>query len=69
MHILNAVDIPKGSIVTQRHTIDYTQYTSYMVNNDQSYLYRMHDSLNVVGLKLSDFDLDSDTIKIVDFPE
>lgn len=65
MHILNAVDIPKGSVITQRHTIDYTQYTSYMVNNDQSYFYRMHDSLNVIGNKLSDFDLDQETIQII----
>lgn len=66
MHVLNAVDIPKGSVITQRHTIDYTQYTSYMVNNDHTYFYRMHDSLNVKRVALANYDLDSHTINIVE---
>ncbi len=65
MHILNSVDLPKGSVITERHTIDYTQYTSYMLNNDRKYYYRMHDSLNIVELKLEDYDLEANQIIII----
>lgn len=57
-HILNNVDIPKGSVVTQRNTIDYTQYTSYIQNNDLIYSYRLYDDLNTHSFNLNDFELD-----------
>lgn len=64
-HILNGVDIPKGSVKTPRATLDYTQYTSYMLNNELKYYYRMHDSLNTLEVNLKDYDLDiSELIKI-----
>lgn len=63
-HILNGVDIPRGSVITQRDTIDYTQYTSYMVNNDNTYFYRMHDSLHVFGVNLHDYNIDTSEIII-----
>lgn len=62
MHILNGVDIVKGSVVTQRATIDYTQYTSYMLNNDLTYYFRLHSSLNVEKYRLLDYDLDNDKV-------
>ncbi|CAM4245964.1 choloylglycine hydrolase family protein [Erysipelothrix inopinata] len=61
-HILNNVDIPKGSVVTQRKTIDYTQYTAYMISNTQTYYYRLYDSLNTEVVNLNDFDLDGNEI-------
>ncbi len=64
-HVLNSVDIPKGSVVTTRATIDYTQYSSYVNCNDRSYSYRLYDSLCVVTHHLSDFDLDADQIKVI----
>lgn len=63
MHILNGVDIVKGSVVTPRATIDYTQYTSYMLNNDLKYYYRLYDSLNVNEYNLNDYDLDDNVVK------
>lgn len=66
MHVLNAVDIPEGSVVTPKLTIDYTQYTSYMGNSNLTYNYRMHDSLNVVSVKLSDYDLDAADLTVVE---
>ncbi|VEI05868.1 linear amide C-N hydrolase [Kurthia zopfii] len=65
MHILNGVDIPKGNVITNRQTIDFTQYTSYMVNNDRSYFYRMHDSLNIIRVNLLDHDLDGNNVIIL----
>ena len=61
-HILNGVDIPKGSVKTQRATLDYTQYTSYMLNSDLKYFYRMHDSLNTKEVSLHDYDLNQGNV-------
>lgn len=57
-HILNGVDIPKGSVITQRDTIDYTQYTAYILLNESKYYYRLYDSLEIVEVNLKDYDLD-----------
>ena len=64
-HVLNGVDIPLGSVVTPKNTIDYTQYTSYMLSSDQIYYFRMHDSLSVIEVQLSDYNLDASTVFIV----
>ena len=63
MHILNGVDIVKGNVVTPRATIDYTQYTSYMLNNDLKYYFRLHNSLNVIEYNLNDYNLDDNVVK------
>lgn len=65
-HVLNGVDIPKGSVITARDTIDYTQYTSYMVNTTQTYYYRLYNSLEIKRKSLYDFDLDSEKIIILE---
>lgn len=64
-HILNGVDIPKGSVITQRDTIDYTQYTAYILLNEGKYYYRLYDSLETIEVVLSDYNLDSDQIEII----
>ena len=61
-HILNGVDIPKGSVITQRSSIDYTQYTSYILNNSQTYFYRLYNTLKFEEINLNDYDLDSSTL-------
>lgn len=65
MHVLNGVDIAKGSMMTQRHTLDYTQYTSYISVNDQSYYYRLYNDLNVHAISLSDYEIEHNEIVIV----
>ncbi|CCV64856.1 putative penicillin amidase [Alteracholeplasma palmae J233] len=62
VHILNSVDIPKGSVVTHRMTMDYTQYTSYMVNTSQTYCYRLYDSFEIIKHQLNQYDLDLDKL-------
>lgn len=65
MHILNGVDIPLGSVITQRSTIDYTQYTSYILCDDPIYYYRMANSLQVQSVRLKDHDLDRTEIIVL----
>lgn len=57
-HILNGVDIAKGSVITQRHTIDYTQYTAFMVGESKTYYYRMYNDFTTHKVSLNDYDLD-----------
>ena len=42
--------------------MDYTQYTSYIVNNKKEYYYSLYDGFAVVKHCLNDFDLDAKTI-------
>lgn len=61
-HVLNGVDIPKGSVVTPRNTIDYTQYTSYMVPETSNYYFRMYEAPVIAKVSLFDYDLDGNDI-------
>lgn len=65
LHILNNVDIPKGSVVTPRNTIDYTQYTAYILNVSRCYIYRMYNDLTVYTVHLEDFEWDTDQLVII----
>ncbi|QIK69132.1 choloylglycine hydrolase family protein [Erysipelothrix sp. HDW6C] len=65
-HILNGVDIPKGSVITKRNTIDYTQYMSFMVATTQTYYYKLYDDFTTHVVKLQDYDLDArEIIKVI----
>lgn len=68
-HILNGVDIPKGSVITQRDTIDYTQYTSFAVPTTQNYFFRMYDGSQISKVSLHDFDLDGNDITLIEVPD
>ncbi|CAM2853928.1 linear amide C-N hydrolase [Erysipelothrix tonsillarum] len=64
-HILNGVDIAKGSVITQRKTIDYTQYTAFMVTSTQSYYYNTYDDFTTHAFCIHDFELnESEIIKL-----
>lgn len=62
LHILNGVDIPLGSVITPRDSIDYTQYTSYMVLNGPTYYYRLANSLDVKSVEMASYNVDGDTL-------
>ncbi|CAM3726715.1 choloylglycine hydrolase family protein [Erysipelothrix urinaevulpis] len=61
-HVLNSVDIPKGSVVTQRGTLDYTQYTSYLSLSDLAYYYRLYNSFEIVKCTFDYDRIDEDEI-------
>lgn len=61
-HVLNNVDVPKGAVRTERASLDYTQYSSYIVCNDQTYTYRLYDELKYHTVDLNDLDLDQSEI-------
>lgn len=62
VHILNNVDIVKGSVITQRNTIDYTQYTAYMLLKEKEYVYKIYDDQTLIRHNLNTFDLEGSSV-------
>lgn len=48
-HILESVSIPKGAVITNRGTPDYTQYTAFMNLAAEKYYFRTYDNPQVVA--------------------
>lgn len=66
MHILGTVNIPKGIIETTTKAIDYTQYSTYMVTNNLTYVYRLYSDLIPRHYNLNDYEWDTNEIKILE---
>ena len=64
INILNGVTIPKGSVVTQRNSIDYTQYISYASLKEREYYFKTYSNNGLTKLSLADFDLDGEDLYI-----
>lgn len=65
-HILNGVDIPKGAVITPRHTMDYTQYVSFMCSQSRKYYFRLYNSTSITEVDFTDYDLDHNEIYTFD---
>lgn len=46
-HILENVSIPKGAVITNRNTYDYTKYTAFINTNTCEYFYKTYDNLDI----------------------
>lgn len=46
-HLLEGVSIPKGVVMTERNTPDYTQYTAFIDLSAQKYYYKTYDNSQV----------------------
>ena len=53
-HILEGVSIPKGIVLTERDTVDYTQYTAFMNLSQPEYYFRTYDNSRTTAVKLPD---------------
>ena len=53
-HILEGVSIPKGIVLTERGTVDYTQYTAFMNLSQPEYYFRTYDNSRTTAVKLPD---------------
>lgn len=45
--IMESVSIPKGAVITNRKTYDYTKYTAFINTNTCEYFYKTYDDLDV----------------------
>ena len=51
-HLLNSVFIPKGIIITDRGTYDYTQYVAFMNTNTCQYYFKTYDNNQIFTASL-----------------
>lgn len=52
-HIMESVSIPKGAVITNQNTYDYTRYTAFINTNTCEYFYKTYDNINIKALKLN----------------
>ncbi len=53
-NILKSVTIPKGVVITNRGTYDYTQYTVFMNVNTGDYYFNTHDNNQILKANIND---------------
>ncbi len=46
-HIMESVSIPKGAVITNRNTYDYTKYIAFINISTCEYFYKTYDDINV----------------------
>lgn len=54
-HIMEGVTIPKGVVVTDRNTYDYTQYTAFMNLNTGEYFFKTYENPQVFTASLPEY--------------
>lgn len=60
--VLNSVKIAKGVVITQRNTLDYTQYTSFMVSSSLTYYFSLYNNPEIIKVEMKDYDLNQTDI-------
>ncbi|NFR87583.1 MULTISPECIES: choloylglycine hydrolase family protein [unclassified Clostridium] len=51
-HIMESVTIPKGIVVTNRDTDDYTKYTAFVNTNTCEYFFKTYDNTQIIKASL-----------------
>lgn len=54
-HIMNSVSIPKGIVVTDRGTYDYTKYTAFINTNTCEYYFKTYENDQIITASLGDY--------------
>jgi choloylglycine hydrolase len=53
-HIMESVTIPKGIVITNRNTYDYTKYTAFINTNTCEYFFKTYDNTHITSASLWD---------------
>ncbi|WP_252231647.1 choloylglycine hydrolase family protein [Clostridium sp. ZBS15] len=53
-HIMESVTIPKGIVITDRDTYDYTKYTAFINTNTCQYFFKTYDNPQITSASLWD---------------
>lgn len=53
-HIMNSVSIPKGIVLTDRGTYDYTKYTAFINTNTCEYYFKTYENNQIITASLMD---------------
>lgn len=54
-HIMNSVSIPKGIVLTDKGTYDYTKYTAFMNTNTCAYYFKTYENNQIITASLMDY--------------
>lgn len=54
--IMKSVSIPKGIVMTDRNTCDYTKYTAFMNTNTCEYFFNTYNNQQIATASLRDYD-------------
>lgn len=52
-HLLDSVTIAKGAVITGRGSADYTQYSTFIDLNSQTYFFKTYDNSQITTVKLT----------------
>lgn len=63
-HVLAGVSIPKGIVITNRQTPDYTQYTAFMSLATAEYYFKTYDESGITAARLEDYKQDSELLSL-----
>ncbi len=55
-NILKSVSIPKGVVITDRNTSDYTQYTAFINLNEATYYFNTYNNGDIIKASINDAD-------------
>lgn len=55
-NILKSVTIPKGVVITNRNTSDYTQYTAFINLNKKEYYFNTYNNHKIIKANINDID-------------
>lgn len=53
-HTMESVSIPKGVVIAERNTYDYTKYTAFMNTNTCEYFFKTYDNCQIATASLWD---------------
>ncbi|MCR2018558.1 linear amide C-N hydrolase [Blautia pseudococcoides] len=51
-HLIESVSIPKGVVMTDKGTADYTQYTAFIDLSKTQYYFRTYDNSQIITVKM-----------------
>lgn len=57
-HIMNSVFIPKGIVLTNKGTDDYTKYVAFIDTNTSEYYFKAYENNQIISANLYDYNLD-----------
>ena len=57
-HIMNSVFIPKGIVLTDRGTYDYTKYVVFINTNTCEYYFKTYENNQIITASLRDYDME-----------
>ena len=63
-HIMESVSIPKGVVITNRQTNDYTQYTAFIDLTTSQYFFKTYDNSQIIAVEFPKYMTSHDIVSL-----